>query len=44
MKNTLKGVKSIHDTYKVTQNITSKPIDDIVLNVESDALVSCKVQ
>ena len=45
MKNKLEGVnkKSIYDTSSVTQNITSKPID-IGLNVESDALVSCKVQ
>ena len=45
MKNKLEGVnkKSIYDTSSVTQNIISKPIS-IVLNVESDALVSCKVQ
>lgn len=43
MENKLEGVKSIHDTSSVIQDISSKPIS-IVLNVESNALVSCKVQ
>lgn len=43
MKNELEGVKSIHDTSSVIQKITSSNID-IDLNVESNALVSCKVQ
>lgn len=44
MHNTLEGVESIHlPSSIVSKTITSKPID-IVLNVESDALVSCKVQ
>lgn len=44
MENTLKGVESIHLRSSIVyKTITSNHID-IVLNVESNALVSCKVQ